>query len=586
MRRNTLRSNNSIKLNEDADHIYFNINIHNPSNASENLLANFKENRSQIIVDNPSEYTLSVIRFSLSKTNIPIFYANVFPKDSLSAFPWIITNTYVLNQATNYLGQNYISLIANNLGNQPNISPATWRFVPVFVIEWSGTTTYNINDGVTVNNVVYVSLVNGNISNPPATSPVQWGRSQVAPFLSNPAPNYTRYTVGLSFGAQTITETIIYETVDLSALPPQDWTVVTPENAAYYAVFMFSEFIAMINKAYKAAYNRLNPLSPPKLAGAPAPYLLYNPETLIVALVAHKSFDENFVQGPTASIYMNTSLMSFFRDALQYDQFFSYNGNNGLDYKLSVDSRGDNIATLIFPDVNYPTWQNTLNYEIGQGVFYLGVNYVSLTLNFNKPPNLNPGDWAVQAQTPIPQSYSKTAAYVIGQVVFYQGFYYVNTTGANTGPPNGVDWNSYLGFDMCVMKGDYANLYNWVDIQSILFVSNLVPIVDEFVPAGRQNPNSATLSQTTSNPTLQIITDFIPDVQTGVDINSNIVFFNLGEYRLANLVSDTPLRSINIQIFYTDVNNQLFPLYLQPSGSATCKLMFRRKHIKNGLGEN
>jgi len=576
----------SIQLSEDADHVYYNLSLNNPT--SSDKLAVFSENRSTAILDNPSDYTLSVIRFSLSKINIPIFFMNVFPKYTNNPLPWNITDTFIQDQGVRYNGLVYKSLIGNNFGLQPDINPTAWRLVAQNSVEqWSSSKTYSIDQFANYGNSVYVSLVNGNLNNNPTTSPVQWGLTQTLPVLNNICPNRSRYSVSMSYLGSSVTESIIYEPVATNTVTrvPEDWTIVDSSNSAYYGVFMFSQFIDMINRALKACYNRIDPTnaSPPKAAGVPAPYLLYDPDTLNISLIAHRLFDENFALADTMKIFFNIDLMSFFKDSLQYDQFNGYGGNAGLDFKLKVGSRGDNDRTLVYPDVLYPKWQDTLNYAINAGVSYNGVNYTSLTVNFNAQPNISPGDWAVQAQKPIPQTYSKTGVYALNQVVEYEGSYYINTTGANTGPPNGIDWNNYSGFDMLIMKGDYSNLYNWVDIQSIVFVSNLVPVVDEFVPAGRLNPNSSIGTLSTSNPTLQIITDFVPEIQTGVDINSNIVYFNQGEYRLSNLVSDTPLRAINVQIYFTDRNNQLFPLYLEPFGFASCKLMFRKKHIKQGF---
>jgi hypothetical protein len=577
-----------IKNSDDADHIYYNLNLTNQNKPNNNLvLANFNETRSTAILDNPAEYTMSIIRFSLSKVNIPIFYMNIFPEYAASPFfDWISTDTYILNQGTKFNGQTYISLLALNVGNQPDISPLAWRFVPFTSQLWNNTVIYSINQGVTYNNIIYVSLVNGNVGNQPNTSPAQWAITQVPPILDNICFNLSQYAVSMAYNVQQRTEYIVYETVNPDTLVfPQNWTVSDANNANYYGVFIFSQFIDMINKALKSCYNGMDPTSPPKVAGAPAPYLLLDSTTLIISLVAHKSFDEHPNATDTIKIYFNTPLMSFFRDSLQYTVFHDDSFETPFDFQLTVQSRGDNTQTLLFPDINYPEWQSTLNYAVGDGVFFEGtnLNYVATAISFNQEPDISPGFWTVQPQQPLPQTYTKTGVYAIGDVVEYLGFYYRNTTGANTAPPNGIDWDSYTGFDMLVMRGDYASLYNWVDIQSILFVTELVPIVDEFVPAGRVNPNTTLGTLSTSNPTLQIISDFIPEIQTGSDVNSNIVFFNQGEYRLANMVSDTPLRSIKIQIYYTDRYNQLYPLYIQPYGVASCKILFRKKSIKGGL---
>lgn len=594
MRRREYRSKQAeIKDSDDADHIYYNLNLTNPNVPNNNLvLANFDETRSTAILKTPSEYTMSVIRFSLSKVNIPIFFMNIFPQyDNIPLFEWNATNVYILNQGTLFDGKVYKSLLPINIGNNPVTMPAAWTYVPTTASPWSATSLYSFQTGVTYNNVVYISNIDGNVGNQPNISPVQWTVSQLPPVLDNICYNLSKYAVSMVYGLQMVTEYLIYEPVDQEVIPPNDWTIVDSSNANYYGVNIFSQFIEMINKALKSCYNHMDPMSPPKVAGAQAPYLLLDPATLLISLVAHRSFDQNPVQANTISIYFNTALMTFFRDALQYDQYHSDSFETPFDFKLTVQSRGDNFETLLYPDVNYPNWQDNLNYTIGHGTFFSGtnLNYVAIANSFNKQPDVNPGFWTVQAQPSIPTTYSATATYATSQVVLYQGLYYTNISGNNTVVPSNdpaapnVDWMINLTFDMLVMKQDYACLYNWVDIQTILFVCQLIPIVDEFVPAGVNNPNSTLGTAGLSNPTLQIISDFVPDVQTGTDINSNIVYFTQGEYRLANLVSDTPLRSIKIQIYYTDRYNQLFPLYLEPYGVASCKILFRKKHIKSGL---
>ena len=591
MNKKIFRGDSFTKKVDDSDHVYYNLVLNNPNNVlNKSIPAQFNETRSTSILENPSDYTLSVIRFSLSKVEIPIFHMNIFPKYSITPkLGWRSTSVYILNQGTLFNGNTYVSIIDNNIGNQPDISPTSWRFVPPSASDWNSNANYAINAGATYNGIVYVSLVNGNIGNIPISSPSQWGVSQLPPVLDNISYNLSQYAVSMFYepsGAQQ-TEYIIYEPISDTTvvLPPNDWSIIDISNSRYYSVYIFSQFIQMINSALKSCYNHMPSNSPPKVAKAPAPYLLLDPNTLIVSLVAHKTFDTNFVQTDTIKISFNTTLMTFFNDALQYDFFAASPLGDPLDYALVVNCRGDNVKTLLYPDINYPTWQNTLNYLVGHGTFFNGVNYVAIANSFGMAPDISPAFWSVQTQTPIPVSWQMNppTPYVIGQIVQYNGSYYINKTGLNSIPTTFMDWDIYTGFDMIVMSGDYSNLYNWSDVQSILFVSELIPVVNEFIPAGVLNPNSTIGGTSTSNPTLQIITDFVPDIQTGTDINSNIVFFNQGEYRLSDLVSDTPLRSIKIKLYYTDRNNQLFPIFIKPYGIVSCKILFRKKNIKGNL---
>jgi hypothetical protein len=61
-----------------VDHIYYNIAIKN-DNKNTYIPATYKADSEQIILDNPSDYYMSLIRFSLSGENIPFFYFDQSP---------------------------------------------------------------------------------------------------------------------------------------------------------------------------------------------------------------------------------------------------------------------------------------------------------------------------------------------------------------------------------------------------------------------------------------------------------------------------------------------------------------------------
>ena len=148
---------------------------------------------------------------------------------------WSGTTTYNLNAAVSYSGASYVSLIANNKGNEPNTSPTDWSLLAqagaqgatgpagaqgtqgpagttgatgaqgaagplgptgatgaegpagalgpagptgpaglVWQSAWSGTTTYNLNAAVSYSGASYVSLIANNKGNEPNTSPTDW----------------------------------------------------------------------------------------------------------------------------------------------------------------------------------------------------------------------------------------------------------------------------------------------------------------------------------------------------------------------------------------------------------------------------
>src|ERR1019366_6646758 len=123
---------------------------------------------------------------------------------------WSNATPYNLNDAVDYSGASYISLVANNLGNVPTTSPTDWSLLAqagalgptgatgaqgltgptgpaglVWRSAWSTTTTYNLNDAVRYGGAGYVSLIANNQGNEPDKSPTDWS-VLVAPGATGP----------------------------------------------------------------------------------------------------------------------------------------------------------------------------------------------------------------------------------------------------------------------------------------------------------------------------------------------------------------------------------------------------------------
>lgn len=77
-------SNAPGRYSDDADHIYYNVTITNPTNQP--IAAKFEETRTQSILTNPSNYTTSIIRFYFPGNLIPLFY---FPDEGGSEQYWV-----------------------------------------------------------------------------------------------------------------------------------------------------------------------------------------------------------------------------------------------------------------------------------------------------------------------------------------------------------------------------------------------------------------------------------------------------------------------------------------------------------------
>lgn len=118
------------------------------------------------------------------------------------------------------------------------------------------------------------------------------------------------------------------------------------------------------------------------------------------------------------------------------------------------------------------------------------------------------------------------------------------------------------------MPAEYPALYRWYELQSIVFVTNSLPIEAENISA--RNGDGANIN-------LPILTDFQPQIIGDGLAQSNFLYEPQGEYRLANLLSNTPLRRLDYQLFYETKDGTLYPILIPPQESVSIKFMLRRK---------
>lgn len=130
---------------------------------------------------------------------------------------------------------------------------------------------------------------------------------------------------------------------------------------------------------------------------------------------------------------------------------------------------------------------------------------------------------------------------------------------------------------------EYSTLSLWTPITSIVFTSNTLPIVANQVSAPLLFFNGKRFQSGGNNSNIaQIITDFVAN--DGI-YKPNIVFIPSAQYRLVNLVGNSPLYNIDIEVFYKNRVGEFIPVRLNSGGTATIKLLFTRKGTE-GDGKN
>jgi hypothetical protein len=158
----------------------------------------------------------------------------------------------------------------------------------------------------------------------------------------------------------------------------------------------------------------------------------------------------------------------------------------------------------------------------------------------------------------------------------------------NTTAGVGANFNLYgpppllygAGGDAILVKAEFCNLGQIIDVKSVIFTSANLPVSGEFIPN-----KSYQTSLNTSSGFRNILTDF----ELSLDgLNAQTVrgiqhFYNQGEYRMIPLSGTTGLKTIDLQASFQTNDLILFPIELAVGAFFSCKLLFRKKGSKSGL---
>jgi hypothetical protein len=80
--------------------------------------------------------------------------------------------------------------------------------------------------------------------------------------------------------------------------------------------------------------------------------------------------------------------------------------------------------------------------------------------------------------------------------------------------------------------------------------------------------------------TQQVLTDFTINSTTGVDLAQGVTFYNNGQFRYIDLLSQTPIRKFDFQITMTTKDGLILQVALFPFGTSVVKIHLQRR----GLG--
>jgi hypothetical protein len=134
--------------------------------------------------------------------------------------------------------------------------------------------------------------------------------------------------------------------------------------------------------------------------------------------------------------------------------------------------------------------------------------------------------------------------------------YYKNTNLSEFQPPFDGDYFN--------ISQQFSTIFNWNPFKRIIFVSNNLPISGENVRGS-------------GNSTLKVLTDFSPYVSQ--EVRTVWQYTSNGENRLIDMNTRKKITDIDLQVFWVDRFDNLYPVFIPWGQEATIKLAFYNKKL-------
>jgi hypothetical protein len=354
----------------------------------------------------------------------------------------------------------------------------------------------------------------------------------------------------------------VYWTPDQEAeAPPR--SQLTGRNTAifpYYRCHSYEAFISSVNQAIEQAFiSNYNHLWTNWVSTASAT------EKAVFLDAAYRSFST-----PPIIDWSNTNLATFFVNQC----FNSYLDNNYAVPKTNwTNNTTSHTATGIEerrPPFNFKIAFNSSLYALfnsfpaKEKILTIGgvkERYYEMSF-FSSGKDLVT---AVPPLTGVP--YSGNTTYSFSSV------YRDSITGRYTIPipTTGEIVYSYVN-DFIKQVQELVTITTWTPINAIVFTSNTLPIVPNQVSAVSTLGVEPTPSSTGNDFAL-----IITDIQSSDGFLPNILYVPSGENRYIDMTGNQPIRNIDINVFYRVKTGQLIPLRLPSGGTASIKLLFKKK---------
>ena len=124
---------------------------------------------------------------------------------------------------------------------------------------------------------------------------------------------------------------------------------------------------------------------------------------------------------------------------------------------------------------------------------------------------------------------------------------------------------------------EFSTTDNWTPIESIVFVSNTLPIISNQLASPLiYNENQVITGNGNNAKFAQIITDIVSNQQS---YKPSLLYNPTAEYRMVSMTGNRPLTNVDVSVFWRNKLGNIFPLNLLSGGSCSLKFLFRKRIV-------
>lgn len=344
----------------------------------------------------------------------------------------------------------------------------------------------------------------------------------VCPIILNqigiPNPNLTPFVVYFIFNGVTYQKNVIYIPEENGPAPP--FTI--PQNTInnfYYYVYYYSSFLNMVNITIAEVFALLTAANPSLINVAP-PYYSYDRTTQLISLIV-----PNVIVGG----------INIFLTQFNVDGTPNVTTNTNVSFFLNAQLYAffDGIEAFNIIDKSNPDFLIVFR-DTKNNYFYPPINKPNVPITNQTLLNISAPDIVTPSYNDV---YTAQPAWFI----FTQQYHVVSS------------WNS---------------------LSSIVFLTRSIPVQKEYIPSFAINNALVTVASSSRS----VLTDFVPDLTLAGQQRERFVY-TANIYRLIELNSNIPLYQIDLEMFWTDRLQNLYPIYINYTQVNSVKLMFIKKSI-------